>query len=352
MEIVKTALSYRRGPEIGHGFFGTVYLADDPQLGGQVAVKEIPKIAFPAGAAEFFREAHAMFASESPNVVPIRYASDATDHVCLAMPYFKNGSLEAKIKDGPLPVADVIHIGQGLLDGLAQVHRVGGLIHYDVKPSNVLFSNHGDALIADFGQAKAIGTAGLAPLPTAMYHTGRPPEAFSIADGSIGYDVYQAGLTLYRAVNGNPHWLEQIPSPTECEKEITKGRFPDRRHFMPHVPRALRTVLRKALNVDPVRRFATAEAFSRALNNVTVRLRWRVTLLPHDEIQWEATRDGRSSLVVTLTRNRFDSWDVKHYTQTATGRRKRGESDLWQLSLGRISAWQGLDSLFAQLEQE
>ena len=206
-----TNLHYERGAEIGRGNFGIVYLADDPQLGGIVAVKEIPKSNF-TNAAEFFQEAKAMFASECPNVLPIRYASATSTHVCFAMPYMRNASLEKRIAFNPLSIQDVIRVGQGMLNGLTRIH-LANLIHFDVKPSNILFSDSGEAMVGDFGQTRAIAASGVALLPD-IYTVTMPPEAVAGFVGSVVCDIYQAGLTLYRAVNGEPHWQSIVPLPS------------------------------------------------------------------------------------------------------------------------------------------
>src|SRR5947209_7283563 len=83
--------------------------------------------------------------------------------------------------------------------GVGQIH-ISGLIQFDVKPSNILFSDIGEAIVADFGQAKPATSHGTTPVPP-MYFRSRPPETIRYRHGTSVSDIYQAGVTLFRAVN-------------------------------------------------------------------------------------------------------------------------------------------------------
>ena len=154
------SISYTKVRQIGvgQGMNSEVYLADDPQLGGQVAAKEINKTDFP-NAAAYFKEAQAMFAVAHDNVVAVQYACETPTTISLVMPYFRNGSLADRIQDRPLQLSEVQRIAQGVLAGLAHIH-LAGFIHFDLKPSNVLFSNKDRPMVADFGQSRAIARLG------------------------------------------------------------------------------------------------------------------------------------------------------------------------------------------------
>ena len=95
------------------GMNSEVFLADEPQLGGKVAVKEIPKGKLGNTFDEYFAEARAMFASAHPHVVPIQYACESADRICLVMPFFQNGSLADRIQGSPISPKEVIRVGQG-----------------------------------------------------------------------------------------------------------------------------------------------------------------------------------------------------------------------------------------------
>ena len=137
---IRAELQYDRGNQIGvgQGVNSEVFLADDPQLGGQFAAKEISKVSLRNNLTAYFAEAQAMFAVTHPNIVPVQYACETNTHVVLTMPYYQNGSLESRIRRSPLNVLELIRISQGVLRGLAAIHH-GSFVHFDLKPSNILF---------------------------------------------------------------------------------------------------------------------------------------------------------------------------------------------------------------------
>src|SRR5436309_1911483 len=93
---------------VGQGMNSEVFLASEPQLGGQIAVKEIEKAKFGNNISEYFAEAQAMFATNHPNVVPVQYGCETSDRICLAMPYFPKGSLLDRIGNFPVSPLELI----------------------------------------------------------------------------------------------------------------------------------------------------------------------------------------------------------------------------------------------------
>lgn len=352
MKVITTTLQYEQIRLIGSGNFGSVYLVNDPQLGGTVAVKEIPKAKF-KNVSEFFAEAQAMFAAEHPNVVQIKYACAAggkNGHVCLAMPYYKNGSLHDLIEKAPLSLVSVIRFGQDISTGLTQIHQAG-FLHLDTKPSNILIADNGEAMVADFGQVKAIGAGGLVVSPL-MYNSAKPPEVIVSDHASVQSDVYQAGLTLYRAVNGNWLWNEQLAEYADLSNvfnAITRGKFPRRQLFMPHVPRLIRTTIRKALRTDPAERYASVIALGDALGRAGIALDWQTTLHPDGSITWRAPRKSQCSLIVELRRRSKSNWEIEFWGDS--GKPRARHTPEWRSSRSRLEAWQYLTDCFQKLEQ-
>jgi serine/threonine protein kinase len=347
---VLAEISYERVDEIGvgEGMNSRVYLADEPQLGGQVAVKEIDKTQFGNVPAEFFREAKTMFRTTHVNVVPIQYACETATSISLAMPYYPNGSLAKRIADRPLQLSETLRVAQGVLAGLAQIH-LAGFVHFDLKPSNVLFSNVDAPMVADFGQARAISAAGVVTAPR-LYYTAFPPEVVKTGVGTILSDIYQVGLLLYRALNGNQFFEDQIPVNGDAlERAIASGKFPDRRRFMPHVPRRLRTVVRKALNVDPTARFESATDIADILGRVPLYHDWLTQPLPNGGFRWVSSRPGYADLVVELI-SRAEAWDVQTFTQSAgQAQRGKGKKENWRTALTLKEAHLHLKHAFARL---
>jgi serine/threonine protein kinase len=118
---------------IGQGMNSEVYLADDPQLGGKIAAKEIDKTRF-ANPNRYFDEAQTMFAVAHDNVVAVQYACQTPTLISLVMPYYRKGSLADRIENCPLQLSEVQRVAQGVLAGLAHIH-LAGYIHFIVRIS-------------------------------------------------------------------------------------------------------------------------------------------------------------------------------------------------------------------------
>src|SRR5713101_1928278 len=307
MEVISCAFVYEQLEEVGagEGLNSRVFRANDHQHGGEIAVKEIPKTKF-ADPSTYFAEAKAMNEADCPNVLPIRVASATGDRICIVMPYLRKGSLLRRIKSAPLSLKDTVQVAHGMLKGLGQIHQKG-MIHFDVKPSNILFSDTNEALVADFGQACRVGLGGVVQVPL-MYFRARPPETIIHRHGTSAVDIYQAGVTLYRAVNGEPVYEEQIACFDDAglEAAILSGDFPNRQGYLPHVPLWIRKVLNKAMSIDPAKRFHSASDFMHDFGK-RINLNWRTTFCGGGEIDWVADRRNRRSLLIRL-RGSGNSW--------------------------------------------
>lgn len=305
------------------GMNSEVWLARDLQHDGEVAVKEIPKANLRRqGIADFFQEAKMMFDAQHPeNVVPILYAGDIPNRDCvgIAMPYYPNGSLHDRIASGPLSLLEVVRVGLAMLNGLGSIHSKD-LFHFDLKPSNIFFDSQDVPLVADFGQARAAMLHGKVPLP-AMYPFGVPPEIYGSRVGSRQTDIYLAGVTLYRAVNGNPFFDAQKAAIVDLRAEVLAGKFPRRDRFQPHVPRQLRTLIRKAMSVDEADRFRSASDMLNALANCPIKHDWIVTPKAGGECAWECPKRGaKTGFSVELSKD-GKNWRVDACTVGA-GRRR------------------------------
>jgi len=289
-----------------------------------------------------------MFRSENPHVVAIRTATQTPDRICLGMPYYRGGSLAGRIGKNPLSLCDVLRIGREALAGLGAIHAAG-TVHLDVKPSNILFDDNGAAMIADFGQARELDARGVVRLPARMYAPIVPPEATSGSwHGTVMSDIYQMGVTLYRAANGNRMFESQLSAvdPLEWNSRIASGKLPRRDCFMPHVPAVLRRIIRKAMNIDATKRFPSAIEFANALARVKPGNDWSATC-ETNRTKWVATRKGQPDLSVELRVN-GSSCSVEIHTVNS-GRRRRSRSSLWRDNLSLANADSYLSQLFATL---
>lgn len=267
-------LNFETIQEIGQeGRNSNVFIAHDKQLDGQIVVKQIEKAKL-TNSTEYFREAKILYASAHPFVVGVNYGCSDNDNIYIAMPYYKNGSLKSLIDSKHLTIREVIRYSIQFLSGLNNIHSKG-LIHFDIKPDNILLSDSNEALLSDFGLAKAMDNFGFAN-PDQVYAKQIPPESFSTTEKTIQFDIYLAGLTIYRLLNGNNHYYEQFSFPDQNTyiQAIQTGRFPDRNAYLPHIPLKLQRVVNKALNVNVSDRHSNVLELINELSVVDENLDW------------------------------------------------------------------------------
>ncbi len=325
-----------------------VFLAFDPQLSAEIAVKEIQKANLGNSPASYFNEAGLMFASTHPHVVPPLYGCHTANQISVAMPYYRRGSLQSRIKDGPISPKECLRVGYGVLLGLTQIH-LQKILHLDIKPSNILFDDIDRPRVADFGQARSLDSSGVVTAPR-MYRLAFPPETLQTSKATVQSDVYQAGLLLYRAANGNPHYDTQVPLQPDLENKIISGRFPNRELFMPHVPRRLRTVIRKALQVNPADRYHSAAEMSDALAKVEIDLDWKTSPSANGGLVWRASRLDRPDIVVEISPC-SGGWSTSVFTSRGVDIRAKRPDQYRREGLSRKQADAHLKRVFAELSE-
>lgn len=244
--------------EIGmEGANSKVYLARDPQLNENLVVKQIPKQDF-ANVDDYFKEAQMIYQTKHPHIVEIQYASQDNDNIYFAMPFFKNGSLNSLLQSRTLSLREIVKYSLDFLTGLHYVH-VKNITHLDIKPTNLLISDSNKVLITDFGLSKYVNNSGFA-IQDYFYTFHKPPEAFSTHAVTVLADIYQAGITIYRMCNG-VECLEQqiadlgIRNYQEFENAVLSGTFPNRKKYNSSIPTKLKTIINKAMSVNPNDRY-------------------------------------------------------------------------------------------------
>jgi eukaryotic-like serine/threonine-protein kinase len=249
-------INFTLGDNIGaEGLNSQVFKAFDPQLEAEIVVKRIPKADF-NDEDEYFAESQKLYYVQHPNIVHVKYACKDDDHIYLTMPYYKNGSVNYLMESRFLNVREIIKYGFDFLNGLHFIHTKK-LVHFDVKPTNILIDDSNKALLADFGLAKHLDDDGEAS-PEVMYGKHFVPEFFSPEEMTTASDIYQAGLTLYRMCNGNDVFFTQHASMhANIKAHILTGKFPDRTFFLPHIPKKLRKIIKKSIEVDISKRYDT-----------------------------------------------------------------------------------------------
>ena len=250
--------------EIGRGAMGVVYLARQKQLGGRrVALKVLPTAGIGADRARrrFLGEARAIARIQHPSVIPIHDVVEDETWLAYAMEWIEGRDLAAWIQagGGSDRVSEATRIGAALARALEAVHSAG-LLHRDVKPSNVLLREdpaNVTPILIDFGLAKdresSMHTQAGAFIGTLAYAA---PEQIRGEEIDARADIYGLGATLYHAVAG------QLPfegtNSVQVLKQIEAHGTPPLRRVDRHLPRDLETVIGKAMDQDPRRRYATA----------------------------------------------------------------------------------------------
>jgi eukaryotic-like serine/threonine-protein kinase len=297
----KAELQFKPIKEIGaEGKNSTVYLAEDLQLKAQLVVKKIAKADI-KDPAQYFSESSILHKTEHPNVVPAYWGCQDADFVYIGMPYYVNGSLKKMMGKKFLTVREIIRYGIQFLSGLHNIHSKG-LIHFDIKPDNILLSNSDAAMVSDFGLAKFMNAGGEA-VPIGVYTPTIPPEM--IAGGKIfdlQFDIYQTGLTLYRMCVGDSEYSRQFSifadpagfKAAEFAKAVMAEKFPDRKSFPAHIPKPLQNIVLKCIKVDKAKRYSSVLEITNALAKLNGdELDWRYTIDAAGKQKWEHATSNR-----------------------------------------------------------
>ena len=321
----RAELQFQELREIGSdGRNSKTWVVNDIQLGGEIVMKTIAKANLHS-LDEFFDEAKALYTTVHQNVVQIHYACEDVESIYIAMPFYRMGSVKGMMADGHLTAREIVRLGCQMLSGLHNIHSKG-LIHFDIKPDNILLSNRKEALLSDFGLAKQM-QLGVAR-PNGLYVRMAPPEATGTQDFDLRFDIYQTGLTLYRMAVGNEAFDQQysrfvsggLVNIDLLSKEIMAGTFPDRRAFDEHVPATLRRVIVKCLQPNPADRFQSALSVANALAGVDGSLDWRLEKRGVDKA-WVKNEEGTEKRFMVMQ----DGSTV--FTTTARGGQPRRKVD-------------------------
>jgi formylglycine-generating enzyme required for sulfatase activity len=267
---------------LGAGAMGLVYRARGPD-GRQVAVKTFDLDEGELGLARFRREGKAMTAvGGHPNLIQVHGTGELAGYAYLVMDLATGGSLDDRLRTGPLSSQEVAELGVSLASGLAHAHEQGAL-HRDLKPENILFFGDGTPKVADFGVARLKGsqrltqTGDMVGTPSYM-----PPEQLNNERGSIDEraDVYGLGATLYHALTGQPPFLGGMAEVVTA----VNTREPDRpRDIVPEASRDLEAVILQALRKSPDDRYVSVSDFGADLARVAAGERPQATGGPR---QW------------------------------------------------------------------
>ncbi|HWE10445.1 MAG TPA: serine/threonine-protein kinase [Solirubrobacteraceae bacterium] len=239
---------------IGSGGMARVDLAEDTLLGRRVALKRMSGPADPRGLSRLRREALAGASLSHPNLVSI-YDVVTTDegHLVIVMEYIAGGTLrDALNRRDKLPVADALRVLEGVAAGLDAIHE-RGIVHRDVKPSNILLGDDGTVKVADLGIASVpdrtrITTAG-SVLGSLSYMA---PEQLEDSPSTPAIDIYALAAVAYEVLSGEKARGET--NPVTLAHAISTQSPPNLRNAWPQAPAAAADLLVRAMSRYPADR--------------------------------------------------------------------------------------------------
>ncbi len=260
---------YRFERELGAGGMATVYLAQDIKHDRKVAVKVLrPELGAVIGAERFLAEIKTTANLQHPHILGLIDSGDADGLLYYVMPFVEGETVRDRIsREKQLPVADAVRIATEAASALDYAHR-HGIIHRDIKPENILLHD-GSALVADFGIALAVSTAGTRMTETGMSlgtpHYMSPEQAMGEREITARSDVYALGCVLYEMLTGDPPFTGSTAQAIVARvvTENPRSLIGQRHTIPPQVEAAVLTALEKL----PADRFSSAAEFAAALAN-------------------------------------------------------------------------------------
>jgi serine/threonine-protein kinase len=254
--------------ELGQGGMATVYLAEDLRHHRRVAIKVLkPELAAVIGAERFLSEIRTTANLQHPHILPLFDSGEADGQLYYVMPFVEGISLRDRLaREKQLPIAEAVRIATEIAGALDYAHR-HGIIHRDIKPENILLHD-GSALVADFGIALAVSSAGRNRLTETGLSIGTPqymsPEqAMGERELDARSDVYALGCVTYEMLTGEAPFTG--PTAQAIVAKVMTAEPPEamalRKTIPPHVADAVHTALEKL----PADRFESARLFAAAL---------------------------------------------------------------------------------------
>ena len=262
--------------QLGYGGFGNVYLARDTKLGNRLVVLKVlhPHLAADQGMVKRFqREARAMGKLDHPNIVMVYNVEDDTLRPFIVMEFVSGMTLANFLQQGVLSLEEALPILRQLADALDAAH-LQGIVHRDVKPSNVLITAEGIAKLTDFGIVKMLqgGDTTLTPsigtMGSVRYMSPEQVDIHRQHEIGAASDIYALGVMAYQMLTG------RVPFEGQNNAAILMAHMttppPDPRTFNPNIPGAVVGVLMKVLDKEPAKRYPTASTFVQALEQAAL----------------------------------------------------------------------------------
>ncbi len=258
---------------LGQGGMGAVYRGRDPELDRAVAIKVMLQ-ATPDFVARFRREAQSIARLAHANIVSVYdFGVDGENNPYFVMELIDGTPLDELMRQrGRLPALDVVKLGRQAAEGLGAAHRAG-IVHRDVKPSNLIVDGRGHLKLVDFGIARVAD--GGAQLTNAASLMGTPgymaPEQAMGKKVDARADIYALGMTLFELLAGAPAFVADDPIALVVMN--MQQPLPDLRQHAPDVPEELVQLVEMMAAKDPDARVQSCDAVANALSELELQLR-------------------------------------------------------------------------------
>ncbi len=258
---------YELDDELGSGGMATVFLAQDPLVNRQVAVKVLAYgLTNDKEVEEYFkREAEIIAHLEHACIVPVYDVGQLGKQPFIVMRYMQGGTFLRRLRKGKLASGELARVVYRVGQALAAAHSIG-VVHRDVKPSNILYDNEGDAFLADFGLAKLLRL----DANTGNLFAGTPaymsPEQVRDEELDGRSDVYALGVLIYRALTGTvpydyrdsiktakAHLLEPVPNILQARPDLNP---------------AWQDVIARSMAKEPSDRYETAPELAAVVSEI------------------------------------------------------------------------------------
>ena len=271
LDRLATALSdrYRLDRELGAGGMATVYLAHDLRHDRDVAIKVLqPDLGAALGGERFLSDIRTTARLQHPHILPLLDSGEADGLLYDVMPLVRGETLRARLeRETQLPVDDSLRIAREVADAIGHAHSLG-VIHRDIKPENILLQD-GHALVADFGIALAVQSAGGARMTQTGLSLGTPqymsPEqAMGEKAITARSDIYALGAVTYEMLVGEPPFTG--PSVQAIVARVMTEEPRSLSAQRKAIPLAVEDAVLRALEKLPADRFDTAGDFATALD--------------------------------------------------------------------------------------
>ncbi|HXW08065.1 MAG TPA: protein kinase [Vicinamibacterales bacterium] len=304
--------------QLGAGGMGIVYLAEDLQLGRQVAIKVLGAAHDPAAARRFLCEARAASALDHPNIAAIHEVFEHEGVPLIAMAYCPGETLEMRLARGLLPLPDVAAIGVQVSAALSAAHAAG-IVHRDLKPANIMVGPDGHVRVLDFGLATVLDddqqtasrlTAAGTTVGTVAYMAPEQVRGETIDQFA---DVWALGVVLYEMLTGvRPFGGTNVFA---IMQDVLAGSPAPVRSRRSDVPSELSAILDLALQKDRARRTLTAQDVHTRLSA------WQaaqsgggVPVEPprRSATRWRAALIAAAAVVVVATTVSAIAWQRRH----------------------------------------